>query len=239
MATLAGIFRYPVKGMRGQVLERANLGWHGLAGDRRFAFLDGEDDRSGFPWLTGRKSPGMVLYQAAFAGEEDEGPPQIVTVTNAQGDSHHLNSEALLAELTGLFGRTPQLFRMKRGCFDSMPVSLISRSTVAGIGEQVEMELDARRFRPNLLIDILPGLAEREEDWMDGLLVFGEREDSPRLRLNRPNKRCVMITLDPETGAAAPVILKYVARSRDECAGVYSSVEKPGALIAGESIFLI
>ncbi len=32
------IFRYPVKSMRGEPLEAANLGWHGLEGDRRLAF---------------------------------------------------------------------------------------------------------------------------------------------------------------------------------------------------------
>ena len=45
------IFRYPVKSMAGERLEVANLGWHGLDGDRRLAFRR-MDDRSGFPWLT-------------------------------------------------------------------------------------------------------------------------------------------------------------------------------------------
>ena len=29
------LFRYPVKSMGGEPLEEANLGWHGLEGDRR------------------------------------------------------------------------------------------------------------------------------------------------------------------------------------------------------------
>jgi uncharacterized protein YcbX len=40
------IFRYPVKSMSGERLEIANLGWHGLDGDRRLAFRR-VDDRSG------------------------------------------------------------------------------------------------------------------------------------------------------------------------------------------------
>jgi uncharacterized protein YcbX len=31
------IFRYPVKSMAGEPLEAAELGWHGLEGDRRLA----------------------------------------------------------------------------------------------------------------------------------------------------------------------------------------------------------
>ena len=49
------IFRYPVKSMRGEPLEVANLGWHGLEGDRRLAFRR-INNRSGFPWLTGKQA---------------------------------------------------------------------------------------------------------------------------------------------------------------------------------------
>ena len=33
------IFRYPVKSMRGEPLLAATLGWHGIDGDRRLAFV--------------------------------------------------------------------------------------------------------------------------------------------------------------------------------------------------------
>jgi len=55
------IFRYPVKSMRGERLEAANLGWHGLDGDRRLAFRR-IDDRGGFPWLTAGKMPALILF---------------------------------------------------------------------------------------------------------------------------------------------------------------------------------
>ena len=55
------LFRYPVKSMGGEPLEAAGLGWHGLEGDRRLAFRR-LDDRSGFPWLTAGKLPGLLLF---------------------------------------------------------------------------------------------------------------------------------------------------------------------------------
>src|ERR1700722_19804881 len=55
------IFRYPVKSMRGEPLDVANLGWHGLDGDRRLAFRR-LDDRGGFPWLTASKLPDLLLF---------------------------------------------------------------------------------------------------------------------------------------------------------------------------------
>jgi uncharacterized protein YcbX len=32
------LFHYPVKSIAGEALEQAQIGWHGVAGDRRFAF---------------------------------------------------------------------------------------------------------------------------------------------------------------------------------------------------------
>ncbi|HWW94286.1 MAG TPA: MOSC N-terminal beta barrel domain-containing protein, partial [Vicinamibacteria bacterium] len=54
------LFRYPVKSMSGEPLEVADLGWHGLDGDRRLAFRRA-DDRGGFPWLTASKLPELIL----------------------------------------------------------------------------------------------------------------------------------------------------------------------------------
>src|SRR5205085_6115732 len=55
------IFRYPVKSMRGERLQVAKLGWHGLEGDRRLAFRR-MDDRSGFPWLSASTLPDLLLF---------------------------------------------------------------------------------------------------------------------------------------------------------------------------------
>src|SRR6266404_2049191 len=71
------IFRYPVKSMGGERLEVANLGWHGLDGDRRLAFRR-TDDRSGFPWLSASKLPDLLLFA----------PHRNADADGAQGDLH-------------------------------------------------------------------------------------------------------------------------------------------------------
>src|SRR5437879_7145260 len=73
------IFRYPVKSMAGERLEVANLGWHGLDGDRRLAFRR-MDDRSGFPWLSASKLPDLLLFAPHRNAEAD--------ADGAQGDPH-------------------------------------------------------------------------------------------------------------------------------------------------------
>lgn len=59
---IQAIYRYPVKSMAGEVLERTQLGWYGLEGDRRFAFRR-VAEKGGFPWLTASKVPALLLYR--------------------------------------------------------------------------------------------------------------------------------------------------------------------------------
>src|SRR5215216_1749913 len=65
--------RYPVKSMAGVATDSAFLGWHGLEGDRRFAFRR-LNDKSGFPWLTAGRLPELVLYQPLGLDERAEEP---------------------------------------------------------------------------------------------------------------------------------------------------------------------
>ena len=68
------IFRYPVKSMGGERLEVAELGWHGLDGDRRLA-IRRMDDRSGFPWLTAGKLPDLLLFAPQRREDGAQGDP--------------------------------------------------------------------------------------------------------------------------------------------------------------------
>lgn len=67
---LAGLWRYPVKSMAGERLEQVEVAWHGLAGDRRFAFVRPGLERSGFPWFTLRQRRDMVRYRPTLVDPE-------------------------------------------------------------------------------------------------------------------------------------------------------------------------
>src|SRR5436305_15137263 len=72
------LFRYPVKSMAGQRLEAAEMGWHGLEGDRRLAFRRMED-RGGFPWLSASQLPDLLRFTPLQrdGAAEDELPMHI------------------------------------------------------------------------------------------------------------------------------------------------------------------
>src|SRR5438874_11046334 len=63
---VAALFRYPVKSMAAEPLDSIDVSWHGLAGDRRWAFVQEALVRSGFPWLTIRERAEMWRYRPPF-----------------------------------------------------------------------------------------------------------------------------------------------------------------------------
>src|SRR5688572_1988390 len=89
------LVRYPVKSMAGVAAESAELGWHGLAGDRRFAFRRLEDS-SGFPWLSASRLPALVLYQPAGLSESTG---ECTHVRTPDGTLLELRGESLRTEI--------------------------------------------------------------------------------------------------------------------------------------------
>src|SRR5687767_2721656 len=87
------LFRYPVKSMHGEAVNATKIGWHGLQGDRRYAFLR-IGNRTGLPWLTVRQFPKLLLYSPRFENPEDpEG--SAIMVKTMSGLDLLLNSEEL------------------------------------------------------------------------------------------------------------------------------------------------
>ena len=77
---IQAIYRYPVKSMAGESLEGLHMDWHGLDGDRRFAFRR-TAEKGGFPWLSASKLPAMILYQPIReeSAEDKNLPTHVIT----------------------------------------------------------------------------------------------------------------------------------------------------------------
>ncbi len=233
VGTVAAVYRYLVKSMRGEAVEAARLSWHGMEGDRRYAFVR-TDNTSRFPWLTGRNVPALLQYMPYLADSADpaNGGVRVRTPDDAE---IALESDALRDELAARHGAPVHLMQASRGTHDSAPVSVLSTATLAALSAEAGSALDVRRFRPNLVI----AADVPEDDWLGGLLTFGDGLDGAAIRLNRPDPRCVMVTLDPDSTASDPGVLKAVARrSRDVCAGAYAAVERVGTVRVGDPMYL-
>lgn len=227
---LSAIFRYPVKSMAAEPMNAIDVGWNGLAGDRRWAFVRGGLERSGFPWLTIRENPDMWRYRPHFAEPERPDLSQTMVVT-AAGEELDVVDPALALEL----GHGSRVIKQGRGIFDTMPLSLISAQTITALGSVVGEELDMLRFRPNFVVDV-DGADEFPEDrWVGKVLSMG----SMKMRVDQRDKRCVMVNIDPATTSRNPEVLRAIARDRNACLGVYGTTVEQGRVAVGDQVSIV
>ena len=233
------ITRYPVKSMAGVTTESAMLGWHGIDGDRRFAFRRMEDD-SGFPWLSASRLPELILYQP-IGIDESNGEPLPTHVRSPLGSQLQLNSAELNAEISARFGSEVELMQLKHGIFDEAAISVISLATIARIGHEsgVGQHLDRRRFRANIVVETDRPEPFLEDEWVGGTLTFGTGEQSPAVKVTLPDLRCVMINLDPNTAEKDARVMKTVVRLNQNNAGVYATVVRIGTIRVGDRVSLV
>ncbi len=232
------IFRYPVKSMAGERLEVANLGWHGLDGDRRLA-LRRMDDRSGRPWLTASKLPDLLLFAPQRPEDGAQGEFNLPThIRTPDGKELPVFGEDLAAEVGRRYGAPVQMMQLKHGIFDEASISVIASDTVSEIGRLAGRSLDMRRFRPNVVVRLLQPVPFQEDEWVGGVLSFGEGDDVPAITVMMRDERCSMLNLDPDSARPAPEVLKAVVRVHQNTAGIYGTVTRIGRLAVGQPIFL-
>jgi len=229
------IFRYPVKSMRGERLEVAELGWHGIEGDRRLA-LRRVNNTSGFPWLTASEFPELLLYASVH---RENLPGKLPThVRTPDGEELPVFSDELAADVERRHGAPVQMLHLRNGVFDDASISVITLDTVSEITRLAGESPDARRFRPNVVVRALRSTPFQEDDWLGGVLSFGDGEDAPAISVTTHDVRCSIINLDPDSARRTPEVLKAVVGANDNNAGIYGTVTRVGRLAVGQTILL-
>jgi uncharacterized protein YcbX len=223
--------------MAGVATDSAVLGWHGLQGDRRFAFRR-LNDGSGFPWLSASRLPELLLYQP-FGLDENVEEPMPTHVRTPEGVELPIGSVELQKIIVEKFGSAVELMKLKHGIFDDASVSVINLATIAAIGREAEQDLDTRRFRANIVITTESREPFLEDGWIGGRLVFGDYETGPIVNLTLRDLRCVMINLDPNTAQPDQRIMKAAVRLNNNNAGAYGAVARTGRLSVGQPVSLL
>jgi uncharacterized protein YcbX len=227
---VVGLWRYPVKSMAAEALPAVDVSWHGFAGDRRWAFIRNGVVQSGFPWLTLRECAQMSHYRPSFVdpAQPDKSPTIVRTPSGIVLD---VADPALGAELSPDGVR---VIKQDRGIFDTFPLSLISTQTIDRLGGMIGAGLDVQRFRPNILVEAADETPFPEDGWVGCVLRIG----GLRMRVDKRDGRCAVITIDPATTERNPAILRTVARERQGCLGVYGSTVEPGRVAVSDAVLI-
>ena len=206
------IWRYPVKSMAGESLETAELTQSGIAGDRV-----GQVRNSAGRILTARTRPSLLRHRATLTSDHQ------VLIDGLPWDAQGVAREIETAAGSG----TRLVMSDAEDRFDILPLLIATDGMLAAVG------YDHRRFRPNLVVGGVPGLAERQWEGAHlqiGAVVIGMRE----LRT-----RCIMTTYDPDSGRQDLTVLRRIRREFNGRLGLNSYVVSPGRLSVGDAVELI
>jgi uncharacterized protein YcbX len=241
IGTLTALRRYPVKSMAGEDLSEARVTFAGIVGDRVYAFIDTQN-RSDFPWMTGRQAHQMILFRPRFldapAAQDDipSADRYATEVTTPEGETFRMGDAEFTRYLEKRFGRSLHLRFSERSMTDARPVSILGLSTLKALSSETGIELDRRRFRENFYVEWQDAQPFFEDQLIGRELQIGE---TVTLQVVKKDGRCVMITLDPDTAVSSPQIFERVAREHLGCTGVYAAVLREGIVRVNDPIYAI
>jgi uncharacterized protein YcbX len=206
------IWRYPVKSMEGETLSVADINRQGIAGDRIIQVRNAAGRI-----FSARTRPKLLRHTAMLADNGD------VLV-----DGRPWDSTEVALDVEEAAGAGTRLVRSDAGDrFDVLPLLVTTDGMFAAVG------YDRRRFRPNLVIAGVEGLAER-------------RWEGARLRINETvigmddlRARCIMTTYDPDTGEQDVNVLRRIQREFGGVLGLNSYVINPGRVAVGDRVELL
>lgn len=206
---LSELWRYPVKSLGGEPLTHAEIGYDGIPGDR---VVHVEDERGRV--VTARARPRLLIHRATLG---PDGEPLV--------DGRIWTSRDVANDIVDAAGAGTRLVRdqsLER--FDVLPLLVATDGAISSIG------YDRRRFRPNLLVGGVAGLAERE--WEGRHLHVG----GAIIRIVSLRQRCIMTTFDPDTAAQDKEVLLRIHRELDGLLALDCEVLQPGTVRVGDPV---
>jgi uncharacterized protein len=251
------LWRYPVKSMRGQELDEAFAGFSGIYGDRLFAFRSSASHK-GFPYLTAREQRKLLKYRPRFRYPDKAARPinlseaesknanplsasleeLVVDVEAPDGKTLAIDDPALIEMLRTDIDQKHQvtLMQSQRAMTDCRPVSIFSLQSAQQLADETGTHVDKRRFRANVYVDLASAKGFGENELVGRSVRIGPKAV---ITILERDARCMIITLDPDTGEQASALLKKVAQAHEGMAGVYGAVIVEGMLHKGDSVELL
>ena len=254
LGKLESIWRYPVKGMRGEEVDEIQVLSSGLMGDRVYAVTSSKAPAA-FPYHTSRQQDDFLLYKARFKSRErtlkfEAGNPSsgsgstdrdafpapgafAVEVELPSGETFDIEDPEFIQGLRKNSSAEMKLCFDHGNFFDCYPVSLLSLQTVDQLRSETGFNIDKRQFRANFYIDW-----ESENGFYEDTLVGRTIKIGPTLEVKviERDPRCKIITINPDTAEQNRQILRHVNQVHQRCTGVYGLVIKQGLISKGDEV---
>ncbi|BAT58164.1 MOSC domain protein [Variibacter gotjawalensis] len=251
-ATIASLYRYPVKGLSPEPLERAELtAGHYFPGDRLFAVENGP---SGFDAAAPEHQP-KIKYLMLMRNERLAGLRTRYHDATRELSIDSEGREAARGDLSTKDGRltieaffrkfmpdelrgppkvltAPDTYRFtdsRRGF-----VSILNRASIAEVEGAVGAPVDELRFRANIYLEGWPA-------WSEFMLIGSDLTvGGVKLRVTKRIERCAATNVDPVTAARDMNIPRTLMQAfgHTDC-GIYCEVIEGGEMKLGDKIAIV
>ena len=249
---LARLYRYPVKGLAGQALDRITVATgDGLPGDRRFAIAAGRTDyddtrprwlrKQAFVMLMRDGDEALVRLGCTY---EDDGAVLVATPPGDVARRIALRTDAGRAEaahvLNALLGpradgpvRVVAAGALSLTDIPQNGLSIINLASVDDFARRIDRAVDPLRFRANCYVDGFSAWSERE--WIGRTIRIGDVE----LTIDAHIHRCNATQVDPTSGERNLDTVRLLKKHYDHVdLGLYAQVTQGGTLKVGAPIEL-
>ncbi len=262
--TIAALFRYPVKSMRGEELDSSEVTDRGLLGDRAYALVNVETGKV-VSAKNPRKWSNLLDFTSRFVEpphRPDAMPPaRITTPDGASLDTDDPDFDGQLSELLGRSvrlsssaGEAPRIegywpdydwleapdktFEVKLPpgtFFDAAVVHLLTTTTLDSLrASRPQSRFELPRFRPNIVIALSDDSEGFPENDWAGRTL--RLGDEVRLAISGPCPRCVMTTVSQGDLPKDPDVLRTVVQRNAGNVGVLASVIRGGTVHRGDAL---
>ena len=212
MMTVAEIWRYPVKTMAGEKLQRARIGPLGLEGDRVVHVEDAHGQV-----ITSRSHPRFLAHKGTLG---TDGEPLV--------DGRPWKSAEVAGDVAKIGGPGARLVRFDGAeRFDVLPLLIATDGAIAAFGH------DGRRLRPNIVVGGVEGLGERE--WPGACLRIG----NALIGVQDLRSRCIMTAYDPDTQVRDKTITQGIYKRFEGKLALNCFVIESGDISVGDAVELI
>lgn len=231
------VWRYPVSSVGGELLPSITVSPEGIVGDRRFGLFDPDTGLTAAPEQDARWRPALFLT----ARQLESGHPLLGF---PDGADLALDDGALPARLqahfgfpvaVGIFGMAPFRFPVISNRYGPAPLHLLTTASLEALAQATALPpLDARRFRPSVLIE-----TEDEEDgflensWVGHSLRIGEAD----VHVTEASRRCGMTLVGQPGIAEEPGVLRGIMRHNGRNLGVYAAPSQTVRLAVGDPVY--
>jgi uncharacterized protein len=209
---IAELWRYPVKSLGGERLQRVLVSPGGILGDRVVHIADAQGRI-----VTARNHPRLLGLHATLGAD---GEPLIDGWRWTASESGAAVAAAAGAGATLVRWDGPERF-------DVLPLLVATDGAIAALG------VDGRRLRPNIIVSGVEGLSERQ--WPGRRLRIGDVV----IELVKLRGRCVMTTYDPDTQVQDLGVLRRIARDFGGHMALDSAVLAGGTIAVGDPVTLV